>query len=90
QAGNGSSILVSSDGRGCSPLKELPAPFLFSVAYVDPSNHQIRRALRETGWGGGGEIWGPSTVADRKQYRFFVGSEEVFKATYEKPAAPGA
>jgi len=81
------SILVSTEGRGCSPLKELPPTFLSSIAYADASGHGAKRVLRETSWGGGGEIWGASALADGKEYRFFVGSEEQFKATYENKAA---
>ena len=81
----GTTIAVRRDGTACAEVKPAPKSFYRRFYYVDDRGQRIRE-LRATGWGKGGEIWGESAPSDGCEYRFFVGSEEMFKRTYESAA----
>lgn len=81
---DGTTIVVSSEGIGCADASPAPKSFYRRFYYVDRAGQHIRE-LRASGWGKGGQIWGESAPSEGDEYRFFVGQEEMYKRTYEKP-----
>src|SRR5258708_102647 len=78
----GSVIRVSPEGRACSRVWNGDGLTFVSYYYVD-SSHRRERELRSLGWGKGGEIWAVTAAPEAHQYRFFVGSEALYRRTYE-------
>jgi hypothetical protein len=76
--GVANAIRIDRDGSGCSTRSKKPSTGLVHFYYVDATGRRTRE-LKNTGWGGGGEIWAEAGNVDGSSYRFFVGSEQKFQ-----------
>jgi hypothetical protein len=79
-------IRLDSHGHGCTATAAFPPTAFTHYYYVEGG--RVGRELRRSGWGEGGEIWAESTEIDRKDYRFFVGSEQQLRAAWKAKAVP--
>src|SRR5439155_3142440 len=71
-------IVIDQSGRGCYAD---PAPQGWrQVKYEYVMTDGTRVPIAVTGWGGGGGIWGGTYGAWSKTVKFFVGSEEEYRA----------
>lgn len=72
-------IVIQNDGTGCSTeWNGAKGLSWIKTYYVDRDGRALRQ-LEDTGWGGGGDIWGKSADPGEREYFFFVGSEQAFK-----------
>lgn len=79
----GSVVRVAPNGSACTSVGRYPKTAWVRYYYVD--NDHRTRELKSTGWGKGGMIWAQSTELDGSVFRFYVGTEEQFKAPTNHP-----
>lgn len=84
-------VPINTLGCGCTS-EPIPERWRPSYVYVEPDGKVIE--IRETGWGGGGEVWAGFTAPRQAsipypELGFYVGTESEFKqGAYGPPPRP--
>lgn len=73
-------IPISASGEGCTSSPLQAGWRVTFYEYVD--GKKVMRHLRQSGWGGGGEIWGGFYMVEKHSGSFFVGSEKELKESW--------
>lgn len=74
-------VSISPEGFGCSSVWSPERLTAVRFFYVDANDARVEE-LYAKGWGDGGQIWAESSSPSRREYRFFVGSEQAYVSTY--------
>jgi len=75
-------IPIWADGRGCT-ASSAPQGWRYTrFEYLYPNG--IRKGIRSTGWGEGTLVWAWTYSEQAKWERFFVGTEEELKTSWDK------
>lgn len=73
-------IPVSSSGRGCTSSPPWAGWRYTEFEYVRGS--KVVRQLRQSSWGGGGEIWAGFYMVEKHSEGFFVGTENELQQSW--------
>jgi len=73
-------IAIPSSGVGCTSSPRQGGWRITLYEYV--SGEKVTRRIRQSGWGGGGEIWAGFDMPYKHSESFFVGREQELKKSW--------
>lgn len=83
----GTVVTADANGKACASVDRKSGTIIRHFYYIDSNRNRVRE-LKATGWGQGGQIWAEVGSMEGDEYKFFVGTEQQYQASINRPYVP--